>query len=542
LTFFTIALQLFYEKLNITGWKKLVGYISLFVIVISSVYLIMYKDILSYEILQGNFTGNAQKFAVLIGLATLSPFILPFIKEKDSKQWWNFTLTSVTQAIISGLYSVAIFVGMSLALFAVESFWKFRFFENQYIHLAFFSFVLVLPLHFLHKLYDLAKVQKLIELPKFLFILVKFILTPLIAIYTLILYPYIFSFPFKTEWPANIATWVILALLVMVYVGIALLYGVKEKSEDEKFKKLFVRATTAVTIPTILFWSYSLYLRINAYGMSITRFVLMSIIAWFLAMSITYLVNYKTNIKYFIGSFFVLIFSVYFLPFTSYFWAEKAQTDRLVKVAKEEGTLVNNKIVQGDKAKIDSHYYDMQEMLTYINTNFGLEDLKTSLSQDITNKLEINQYGYSSMMNTQAEFPSDTTNVFFKTQPDNVQSNDNLHIILDTASVSMPTGYTKVIYYEQYNSKINIVDNKVIISGKTFVLNIDKNSTKLYTNPIYMTNYASSGNKYTSDVKIMTFNSSDNKEVLVVTDAFYGIQFEKTEMSLYAISGYVFSK
>lgn len=542
----SITLQLSFERSNLKNLQKIfITFGTLFVLAFLS-YLWLSVDYASYEFVGGGFTGNMYRVLILVLLSFLSVFVVPFLKDGNSNTWWNFTISSAFRASISILYSVALYIGLSLALLALDSFWDIKLVDHQYEIVAIFTFILVAPLHFLHGLYSFAFEMPLFELPKYLTILVKYILSPLIVIYVVILYPYIFSFPFRSEWPANEASAIIFALHVMIYLGVVLFYGVKEGSEDEKFKKMFVRIGSILSIPTVLFWIYSLYLRIDAYGITVNRVVVMALIVWMLGTSIYLLVSKSSNIKYIISGLVLVIVSVFYLPFTAFYWGEKAQLARLVSIAKTEGIFVDGKIERGGEVKVSGNDYTMGEITAYLakyNRGGGLKDL---LGDSLLERVIITEQGYviAKSNSSYVYYSNDAylfSSIYFTTVNGNIPDQaDYANITLDLESIPIPEGYSTVKYIEVYEDELKF--NQFWSDGDIFSFDVelDLDSDDFYSTPkVFEDKIKSIEKLYTDNLELLTFKSGDK---LLVVRNMYGVIDDTSWGYVSFISGYLFTK
>ncbi|KKR06490.1 MAG: hypothetical protein UT34_C0001G0531 [candidate division WS6 bacterium GW2011_GWF2_39_15] len=535
----TVNIQLASERYGLPVLKRIALNIAAFVLIGGFSYLFLYKDINSFNILNGTFTGNTYKMLIMAGLSVLSVAISPFLKDENSNEWWNLMITTFYRGSISVLYSVALYIGLSLAFLAVDAFWKFTFFDNQYALVAIFSFVLVAPLHFLHGIYEFPKKSTLIQLPKYLLIMVKYILTPLIGIYTIILYPYIFSFPFREEWPANEATGIILALMVMIYAGIALLYGLPQGTSDEKFKTLFTKISTAIALPTILFWIYSLWLRINAYGMTVNRFVLMAVILWFLAVTLYYLFSRNTNIKYPLAGLWILLFVIFYFPFTSFYWGEHSQINRLINIAKDEKLYVNGKIEKGDKPAVAGNDYVMGEIIVYLNLNNGIKKVENVLGDTVMEGLTLNKYGYVKEV---AQRYSLSGSVFYANPTNQIPAaTEEFVASLDVTSLDILEGYTKVVYKEVPYEDMK--KNTFTLDEVVYTVDLDFEDPAFSTTSKNLSenekSFGPTGSYFTTDITKLSFESSNT---IFIINHVGGMYKNGKITGFNFINGYLFTK
>lgn len=520
LIFHSIIIQLLTERYK---WelKKNILFNLLSVFITSLVFVIFtYKDFIAFDTLDGTFTGNLYRLGVFVALSGLLTILIPFWKDKENKTWWKFTMYSINKIAISLVYSIVIYIGISIALSALSEFWSITLFDNQFELLAIFSFILFAPLNFLSDVYDF-KFKGELLLPKFMTIFGKFILTPLVVIYTAILYPYMFSFPFKQTWPSNQSTFIILAMLAMIYAVMYIFWNTDEDETNYTFFKRFTILANSLLIPTIIFWAYSLWLRIDAYKLTVNRFALMVIIVWFLLNSLYLLIAKKKDIKVILTSFIILISITFFLPFSSFYFSNKAQLTRFNEIAVDQNVLVDGKYAQVAKETKANSDQDMKDILRYLNQFHDLNTIKPLLSDNISKKLEIDQSGYSKYLVTRYGYGE---NLFFKellpiSDYANM-GNTYISIFLDNSSLDIPKEYKTFDVLDNYAySQIKYTKDSIEVNGNIYKIDIDLKSEKLLTfteNMIHKNQYFGPNAYFVKDQTFLTFESNDTK--LMITE------------------------
>ena len=108
------------------------------------------------------------------------------------------------------------------------------------------------------------------EPPKILQIILNFILSPAVIIYTVILYTYFAKIVFEWDLPKGGVAW-----MVMGFITVALVGKVAQSILSKRYYDWFYRHFTLIAIPPlILFWVGSIY-RIRLYSFTESRFYLM---------------------------------------------------------------------------------------------------------------------------------------------------------------------------------------------------------------------------------------------------------------------------
>lgn len=491
----------------------------------------LYSDFKSYDILKGEFTAGTYKLLVYLVLSGISLLITPFLKQKDDELWWDFTTTSAGKIVVSGLYSVVLFIGIAIALGALDQFWNIKFNQWQYELLAVFTFVLFLPLHFLSDVYDFKnKVEQ--QLPKFLEVFGKFILVPLIVVYMGILYPYMFSFPFKSEWPNNQATFIILAMLSMIYSVMYIFWRTKVGDRNYRFITIFIKLTNLISIPTILFWMYSLWLRVQAYGWTINRLMLMTLIFWFLFTSFYLTLAKYRDIRIILLSLIFFISLPFYTPFLVFNISQQSQINRLISIAKENDIYQNNRIFIGEKEKIAHSDEEMINTLVYLNNFHTLNKVKNIFSADLVDYMKINEYGYSSYFVNRYNVQ---TPLFFKEtiKEDPFYTNKifrNVQLVSDY--YSLPSNSTYFNFMNGPDVNINAEKRTINYDGVEFKIDIDLNKSGFEKS-------ISSYTIITKELSLMSFYSGD---YVFIANEIGGEFTDSTLTNLQFVSGIILKK
>ncbi|MEQ9210375.1 MAG: DUF4153 domain-containing protein, partial [Pseudomonadales bacterium] len=126
---------------------------------------------------------------------------------------------------MSALYSATVYLGLMLALFALDNLFQVDIEEKRYAELFFFMagvfntwfFVAGLPA-------DYAKLDEEVTYPKGLRTFILYVLIPLIGLYFLILYSYSVKIIVGWNWPSGIIVYMIIAVEVLGILAMLLAY------------------------------------------------------------------------------------------------------------------------------------------------------------------------------------------------------------------------------------------------------------------------------------------------------------------------------
>jgi hypothetical protein len=186
---------------------------------------------------------------------------------------------------------------------------------------------------------DRAYAQEESKYPRFLEILVSYIAVPLVAAFTLVLLAYFVKIGISMKWPTGQ-----LGPMILSYSASGLIIYVLASRLENRFAVLYQRIFPKVLIPIVIMQLISVYIRLNAYGVTESRYY----VALFGVFSIVCggLLSFKPVTKN--GIIAILAASLAILsiipPIDAFTVSRVSQTNRLETMLQAEGVLVNGQI------------------------------------------------------------------------------------------------------------------------------------------------------------------------------------------------------
>lgn len=217
-----------------------------------------------------NLSTEIEIRTVVAMFALLWAFIwVPVIKSSNSFNK-SFMIT-FKSFFISLFFSGIIFIGIDIILVAFNEL-IFQIGYTAYPHTANVIFILFAPLYFLslNPHYSRSKhdiIDQAAHCPKFLEILLSYILIPLLGVFTLILVSYIFKTIGGAFWNDNLLE----PMLVSYAITVILLYILVSELEN-KFTVFFRKVFPKVLIPIVLFQIASSVISLTDTGITHTRY------------------------------------------------------------------------------------------------------------------------------------------------------------------------------------------------------------------------------------------------------------------------------
>jgi hypothetical protein len=494
------VLQVVYERFysNVTTRFVLMG-VGVF---LTAGYYLIIKPTDSISMEMGIRTGVAL-FALLIAFIWV-----PVIKSSIS---FNASfMIAFKSFFISLFFSGIIMAGVSIILGATDLL-IFSINYKAYSYVATIIFTLFAPMYFLSLIPvylgaedknisqdDLKQKTEVINnaafCPKFLQILISYIVIPLIAVFTLILVIYIIKNIGGDFWTDNLLE----PMLVSYAITVILVYILASEIEN-KFTVFFRKIFPKVLVPIVLFQIASSVLSLTDTGVTHTRYyvILFGIYAAAAGILFSILPVRKNGI---VAALVIVFAAVSIVPPVDAFTISRtSQINTLENILEKNNMLENNKIKpkesipDKDKKTITTIIYYLDKMGYTKKITWLPKDFK--VYEDFTETFGFKEYQ----------------------DPVDADSNQPVYVSLDQSAPIPITGYDLFIqtdinmYDKQHNQKICVISK----DGKTYTLLKDSNKDRV-------------------DIKLKGENKSDlitfnTKEIY---DKFYNYKAMKEQISV----------
>jgi len=195
---------------------------------------------------------------------------------------------------------------------------------------------------------DPEKIKKATGHPKFLEVLLSYVLIPLVSVYTLVLISYIFKTIAMKNWSDNLLEPLILSYLIAVLVLYVLV-----KKLDNIFTRIYRRVSPALLAAIALFQTISSVIKFTDEGMIHTRYFILIFSVYALICGVV-LFLHPTRKNDFIAPLATLLALVCILPAIGAFAVSaRSQSDRLIRVLENNEMIQNSQIVPNSKVSAD---------------------------------------------------------------------------------------------------------------------------------------------------------------------------------------------
>ncbi|WP_019138099.1 DUF4153 domain-containing protein [Peptoniphilus timonensis] len=345
---------------------------------------------------------------MIAALVVASSFIAKFNYHED---YVAYVAKILKAFIISNIYSFIVFVGMSSIVFAINSLFNFNFGSIVYLRIGIISFILFNVITFFQ---DFPKVRDSFtdyKYPKAFKILLVYIITPLVIIYTLILLVYFIKILVLWQIPNNLIVNLVIWFSSFAVIYLFFLSRVDSIAFINKFKVIFPISL----FPILAMMFFAIYLRISEYGLTENRYIVIAAGLW-VFLSLIYYIFYRNNSNITIPIFLAIIILITGIgPASAIRLSTRSQNARFERLLKENnmiaGQYINSDVNVDSSVKnqiIDIvSYMDKRnriEELKYLPKDFKLSEENFTRVFGFSNKIEDKTYlGYSYTDNVNKE-------------------------------------------------------------------------------------------------------------------------------------------
>jgi len=318
-----------------------------------------------------NFRQIAQ---LIIGLHLLIAFA-PFAQKGEVNGFWQYNKSLFLQILASALYSFVFFVGLSLALLAVEKLFSVNIHSKWYEDLSVIVFGLFNSLFFFAGIPE--KVESLEEktdYPKGLKIFTQYVLIPLIIVYFAILYAYVLRIVVSGKWPYGWVSYLVLVFAIAGIFSLLLIYPIRKETQN-RWMLVFTRIFYFALCPLILMLFIAIQRRINAYGITAERYFVFVLACWLTLITLYFIFSRDKSIKIIPVTLCILVFGTSFGPWGAFSVSKRSQTKRLLEIGLRNRMInAEQKIVPASASLHRGDAKQIKSIIEYLIDENGLDD------------------------------------------------------------------------------------------------------------------------------------------------------------------------
>ena len=469
--FITAMFEMVREKYFYKKNRWLVrGIYSLITLVISIIFYVEY--------LRTNDYYNIYYFT-LIPISIILFLLIPILKKENKEKYLQSVFSSF---IITGIFAAVLWGGIEIILITVNYlFFNFYDKDSLFLRLSMYFFWFIAEVFgeslFLSLLKKTDDNLENYEFPFIFNLLIKFVIIPLIIIYTGVLYIYMAKVLISMHLPKGLISHLVLWYTAFSVIVMILITPFTQKDKFfENFKKYF----PYFSIPLIFASLFAVFQRTYQYGITENRYYVLISIFWLLFCMILYIK--KMNITgIFISLIVCLVIAVY-SPFSAKNVSNFSQSQRLKRMLVKYGALKDGKISKITQKLTDREGSQIHTIIQYISDNSTIAKLNFknekgevySTLGDLEKGLDVKEswkdYSYRSY---DGENYEERKVVTYK-----VKNIENTEVISDIAGYDNFISYKNVYNEDSINQENESEKYKIILKNKIITIN-SKDGTEL---------------------------------------------------------------
>lgn len=313
----------------------------------------------------------------------LIAMFIPYFYRRNGFELYVIKL--MTRFFTAVIYSIVLFLGIAAILFTIDKLLEIRVDERVYLDFWIGIIGIFAPSFFLAgvPLYEEQFEER--NYPKLLKVLLLYIVMPIIAVYTAILYIYFAKIIATLQWPAGLV-----AHLVLWYSAICavVIFFISPLIDESKWARSFSFLLPKVIIPLIIMMFFSVGIRVKAYGITENRYFVIALGLWALGIML-YLnfAKYKRNIIILIALSAIAFLAVVG-PWSSYSVSKFSQNQRFEGILSRYGMIRDNAIVKPAQEVSEVDKKEISAILGYFSRSHTLDDVKYLPKEFTLDKME----------------------------------------------------------------------------------------------------------------------------------------------------------
>ena len=471
--FITAMFEMLYEKYFYKQNRWLVrGIYSAITFVISIIFFVEY--------LRTNDYYNIYYFT-LIPISIVLFLLIPILKKKENKE--KYLQSVFSNFVITGIFAAVLWIGVEIILTTVNYLF-FNSGDSLFFRLTTYSFWFITEVFGASLFLSLLKKPddnlENYEFPFIFNLLIKFVIIPLITIYTGVLYIYMARVIISMHLPKGLISHLVLWYTVFSVFVIILITPFTQKDKFfENFKKYF----PYFSIPLIFASLFAVFQRTYQYGITENRYYVLISIFWLFFCMILYI--RKMNITgIFISLIVCLVISVY-SPLSAKNVSNFSQSQRLKRMLVKYGALKDGKISKITQKLTNSQGSQIHTTIQYISDNSTIAKLNFknekgevySTLGDLEKGLDVKESwkDYSIYYSEDEDREKDDEH---KVVTYKIKNSENAEIISDIAGYDNFISYKNVYNEDSTNQENESEKYKIILKNKIITIN-SKNGTEL---------------------------------------------------------------
>ncbi len=258
-------------------------------------------------------------------------------------QLWRFNWYLLTRFVFGGIFCGAMTLGLCGAMKATDLLFDIDFKGDHYGIVIGFVFFVVSVFQVLSSIVDTRVGPQGEQVTSDLRRLIQYLFTPLSLVYFVIAYAYIVKIALAQSWPRGVVGFLISALIGFVFLTYLMQRPLAGVARFPEWMSAFWKWSFALLIPPVIVLLLAIYRRVQEYGLTESRVVLIVLALWSLGICVYYFRPYRRGIAMIPLSLAAVVAVTFVGPLSPHSFAYRSQVNQLREILNAGGA----KIVDG---------------------------------------------------------------------------------------------------------------------------------------------------------------------------------------------------
>lgn len=270
-------------------------------------------------------------FQFSAGLHLLVAF-LPFTRDRDQNAFWQYNRRLLEAFLRSALFAGVLFFGLAVALAALDKLFGVHVPSETYGRLWVLLAFVASPWIFASGVpRDFDRLREERDYPRSLKVFTQYVLTPLVAVYLVLLTAYLGKIVITGTWPSGWVGYLVASVAVTGVFGFLLVDPLRQ-DEAEGWIRTYARWLFIGLIPAAVMFLLALWKRAEPYGLTELRVLGFLLGAWLLGLALLYSLRRDFGIRIIPISLALILLLTLYGPVSVTGVSIRSQAERLAEV------------------------------------------------------------------------------------------------------------------------------------------------------------------------------------------------------------------
>ena len=303
--------------------------------------------------------------------------VSPYLGVREWNGFWQYNRTILLRFLMAAVFSVVLYVGLAIALLAVDNLLGVDVQAETYFRLWCVIAFLFNTWFFISGIPDdLEALDRRTDYPPALKVLGQYILSPLVTVYLLIITAYLVRILVTRVWPSGWIGYLVSSVAAAGILSLLLLYPIEER-EENRWVRSYARWFYFGLIPANAMLLLAIWKRIQQYAVTEPRYFLVILSLWLAGISLFYAFSRSRNIKVIPATLAILAVVTFAGPWSAYAVSRRSQTARLENLLERNGMLVEGGVRTTPSEVSFDDRSDISAALRYLAENHGTASIES---------------------------------------------------------------------------------------------------------------------------------------------------------------------